>query len=69
MSGKPLCFVFLSLIIILCIFQKRSSTWSKSVLTYKTESANRLPIIDIAMRDVGGANQEFWFEIGPVCFY
>jgi collagen type III alpha len=28
----------------------------------------RLPIIDIAPYDVGGPDQEFGVDIGPVCF-
>lgn len=43
--------------------------WSKSVLSYTTEKATRLPFIDIAIRDFGEPDQEFWIEIGAVCFY
>lgn len=50
-------------------FQTRSSQWSSSVLSYTTNKSSRLPIIDIAFKDIGKPNQEFWVEIGPVCFY
>ncbi|NBH76554.1 hypothetical protein D3Z29_11940, partial [Rodentibacter pneumotropicus] len=29
---------------------------------------SRLPILDIAPLDIGGADQEFGLDIGPVCF-
>lgn len=38
------------------------------MFSYTTEKATRLPIIDVAIRDVGTANQEFAIEIGAVCF-
>ncbi|KAG7256117.1 hypothetical protein CRUP_025723 [Coryphaenoides rupestris] len=28
----------------------------------------RLPIVDVAPVDIGGPNQEFGIDIGPVCF-
>lgn len=49
-------------------FQARSNIWSKTEISYTTERANRLPIIDVAVRDVGAAGQEFAIEIGAVCF-
>lgn len=48
--------------------QHRSSTYAQTILSYKTEKPTRLPIIDIAVRDIGESNQQFWIEIGAVCF-
>jgi len=48
--------------------QFRTNAWAKTVLSYTTERAIRLPIIDIAIRDIGAADQEFSIEIGPVCY-
>lgn len=39
------------------------------MISYSSDKATRLPFIDIGIRDVGSADQEFWLEIGPVCFY
>lgn len=49
--------------------QARSSTWSQTVLSYASDKATRLPFIDVGIRDIGSADQEFWIEIGPVCYY
>ncbi|KAI8128640.1 Collagen alpha-1(II) chain [Lucilia cuprina] len=48
---------------------KRSNSWDKSILTYTTDKSQRLPIVDIAVRDIGNANQEFRIELGAACFY
>lgn len=37
-------------------------------MRYTTEKASRLPIIDVAIRDIGRKDQEFAIEVGPVCF-
>lgn len=47
----------------------RLSSWSKTRITYTTEKSLRLPITDIAVRDIGGDNQKFKIEIGSVCYY
>lgn len=49
-------------------FQTRSNSWAKTVIIYNTDKASRLPIIDVAIRDVGQTEQEFWIEIGSVCY-
>uniref|UniRef100_A0A0A9WMQ7 Collagen alpha-1(II) chain n=2 Tax=Lygus hesperus TaxID=30085 RepID=A0A0A9WMQ7_LYGHE len=46
----------------------KNGKWKKTALTYSTDNPSRLPIIDIAMRDVGDKNQRFRIEIGPACF-
>lgn len=50
-------------------FQKRTNAWAKTVITYTTQKTQRLPIVDIAIRDVGEANQQFRVQLGPACFY
>lgn len=47
---------------------KHTGEWSKTVFEYQTRKAMRLPIIDIAPYDIGGPDQEFGVDIGPVCF-
>lgn len=51
------------------VFQARSKEWSYSVLSYTTDKAIRLPITDVAMRDLSEPGHAFWIEISPVCFY
>lgn len=47
---------------------KHTGEWGKTVFEYRTRKAVRLPIIDIAPYDVGGPDQEFGVDVGPVCF-
>ncbi|CDQ56985.1 unnamed protein product [Oncorhynchus mykiss] len=42
--------------------------WGKTVFEYRTQKTARLPIMDMAPVDIGGSNQEFGIDIGPVCF-
>lgn len=48
--------------------KKHTGRWGKTVFEYKTTKTSRLPILDIAPRDIGGADQEFGVDIGAVCF-
>ncbi|GIY03063.1 collagen alpha-1(II) chain, partial [Caerostris extrusa] len=48
--------------------QNRSDDWSFTILNYSTNKPQRLPIIDIAPRDVGLKDQEFGISIGQACF-
>lgn len=48
--------------------QKKTNEWGKTIIEYKTNKPSRLPFLDIAPLDIGGANQEFFVDIGPVCF-
>lgn len=48
--------------------QKHTGRWGKTVFEYKTQKTSRLPIVDIAPMDVGGADQEFGVDVGAVCF-
>jgi len=43
--------------------------WSTSVFSVKDTKPQRLPIVDVAVRDVGNARKKFKIELGPVCFY
>lgn len=47
---------------------KHTGEWGKTVFEYRTRKAVRLPIIDIAPYDIGGPDQEFGADVGPVCF-
>jgi len=49
-----------------CRFKK--SEWAKTVITYSTDRAARLPIVDVAVKDIGEKDQKFRIEIGQVCF-
>lgn len=46
----------------------KSGNWGKTVISYTTDKATRLPIIDVATRDLGGETSSFWVEIGAVCY-
>jgi len=48
--------------------QKHTGKWGKTVIEYRSQKTSRLPIVDIAPMDIGGADQEFGVDIGPVCF-
>lgn len=48
--------------------QTSSEEWGRTVIEYRTQTANRLPVVDLAPMDIGKANQEFGLDIGPVCF-
>uniref|UniRef100_A0A8V5GQQ7 Fibrillar collagen NC1 domain-containing protein n=1 Tax=Melopsittacus undulatus TaxID=13146 RepID=A0A8V5GQQ7_MELUD len=47
---------------------KHTGKWGKTVIEYRSQKTSRLPIVDIAPMDIGGAEQEFGVDIGPVCF-
>lgn len=46
----------------------RKSSWDQTMLTFKSDKPNRLPVVDIAPKDIGGRQQQFGLEIGPACF-
>lgn len=48
--------------------QKHTGKWGKTMIEYRSQKTSRLPIIDIAPMDIGGPEQEFGVDIGPVCF-
>lgn len=47
---------------------RHTGEWSKTVFKYKSRKTIHLPIVDIAPMDIGGPDQEFGVDIGPVCF-
>ena len=50
------------------LFQYRKANDGKTKIGIQTRKTDVLPIIDVAMRDAGDANQQFGFELEPVCF-
>lgn len=48
--------------------KSRPENWAKTIVQYATDLPMRLPITDVAIRDLHGETQEFWIEIGPACF-
>ncbi|XP_065216475.1 collagen alpha-1(III) chain-like [Planococcus citri] len=48
--------------------QYKRKEWSSTILRYTTDNPSRLPITDIAVRDVGQPEQSIFVEMGPVCF-
>lgn len=47
----------------------KTNEWAKTVVQYATDKPNRLPVVDVAVRDTGDEGQEFWVDIGSACFY
>lgn len=50
------------------LLQRKNNKWGKTIIEYRTNKPSRLPILDIAPLDIGGADQEFGVDVGPVCF-
>ena len=50
------------------MLQFKKAEWAKTVISYSTDKAMRLPVVDVAVRDVGAEDQSFWLEIGLVCY-
>lgn len=48
--------------------QHRKANDGKTKIEITTKKMDLLPIIDIALRDAGDADQQFGFELEPVCF-
>ena len=48
--------------------QKHTGQWGKTVIEYRSQKTSRLPLVDIAPMDIGGADQEFGVDVGAVCF-
>lgn len=48
--------------------QTKSSSWSTTKVEYRTNKPQRLPFLDVGLRDIGQANQAFKIELGHVCF-
>lgn len=48
--------------------QHEKSEWAHTVIRLKNTKPARLPIVDVAVRDIGNPSQKFKLEIGQVCF-
>ncbi|XP_065221018.1 collagen alpha-2(I) chain-like isoform X2 [Planococcus citri] len=48
--------------------QYKRNEWLSAILNYRTDNPSRLPITDIAVRDVGRSEQSVFVEMGPICF-
>ncbi len=42
--------------------------WAETVFSVKDTKPQRLPIVDVAVRDIGNDRKKFKVELGPVCF-
>lgn len=52
-------------------WQKLDNKWHQTVLEFNINRTEALPVIDIAPYDISKSEmkQEFFVEIGPVCFF
>ena len=48
--------------------QHENKDWAQTVFSLKDSKPTRLPIVDVALKDVGNKKQKFKIEIGDVCF-
>lgn len=48
--------------------QLRQNHWAKTGILYETDKPIRLPILDMALRDIGRPEQSFFIEIGAACY-
>lgn len=48
--------------------QHKSSNWARTIVEYQTDKPARLPLLDVAVRDVGRPQQMFRVELGLACF-
>ena len=50
------------------IFQHKKKEWARTVVSVEDTKPARLPIVDVAIKDIGNPRQKFKLEIGPVCY-
>merc|ERR1712080_317914 len=43
-------------------------TWKNTTIEIKSTVSDLLPLLDVAANDIGGYDEEFGLEVGPVCF-
>jgi len=43
-------------------------SWANTTIEVKSKIPEQLPILDVATSDIGGLDEEFGLEVGPVCF-
>ena len=60
-----------ALTLALFVLQELDNKWHQTVLEFNTNRTEALPVIDIAPFDVSNTEikQEFFLELGPVCFF
>lgn len=61
-------FCILQLIRIFVNSQLHQDHWGKTIVSYETDKPVRLPILDVALRDIGKPEQSFSIEIGAACY-
>lgn len=49
-----------------CQHEKRE--WAQTILSVEDTKPARLPIVDVAIKDIGNARQKFKLEVGQVCY-
>lgn len=47
---------------------KKHWTWRNTTIEVKSQLPEQLPILDVAAHDIGGYDEEFGLDVGPVCF-
>lgn len=52
----------------LSAFQHETVEWQSSVFSVEDTKPQRLPIVDVAVRDIGNSRKKFKIELGPVCY-
>jgi collagen type II alpha len=48
--------------------QYERTEWATTVFSVKDTKPQRLPIVDVAVKDVGNTRKKFKIELGPLCF-
>lgn len=48
--------------------QNKSADWAKTVFSIEVDKPQRLPIVDMGLRDIGESDQTFKIEVGKACF-
>jgi hypothetical protein len=46
----------------------KSWVWRNTTIAVESRIPEQLPILDVATHDIGGYDEEFGLEVGPVCF-
>jgi len=49
-----------------CQHEKRE--WAQTIISVEDTKPARLPIVDVAIKDIGKPRQKFKLEVGPVCY-
>lgn len=49
-------------------YQVKDGSWHRTTLEVDTHKPHRLPVLDVAVFDIGDSGEEFGLEFGRVCF-